>query len=113
MEYKVRLDLLIDPVEHSVICPKCGHNYSHIREVFTRLGIDPVEGGRPYQGTIARGATLHERRACLVIVFEGECGHIFEWQIQQHKGNDYATAKYIRWNVEDYGPEPEEPSGAQ
>jgi len=94
MNYHLDLDLLIDPVEHTVICPKCGYNYTHVSEVFTRLGVDPCEGGVAYSGTIAKGVVPGERRDCLVIRFEGECGHTFEWQIQQHKGNNYATAVF-------------------
>ena len=101
--YLCHLDRLIDPMSFAVICPKCGGDYSHIQEVFTRLGHDPVEGGVAYPGTIAKGV-CESRRDCLVIKFDGECGHLFEWQIQQHKGNNYVTAVVTGWN-EDYGPE--------
>jgi len=86
---------IVDPhEENTVLCPVCRYNYSHVIEVFTRLGVDPKEGGAAYKGTLAKGVVPHERRDCLVIVFEGECGHVFEWQIQQHKGYNFVTAVY-------------------
>jgi hypothetical protein len=71
--------------EVSIKCPECGANESHIREVFTRLGTDPHEGGHAYQGTTGKGTT-NERRDALVVVFDGECKHGWELVIQQHKG---------------------------
>jgi hypothetical protein len=73
--------------EANIRCPACDFDYSHIREVFTRCGNDPHEGGGAYPGTVARGdVDLHERRDALVVVFDGECGHQWEFIIQQHKG---------------------------
>jgi hypothetical protein len=71
--------------EANVRCPECGFDYSHVREVFTRFGTDPYGGGHPYPGTVAKGTSRY-RRDALVIVFEGECGHLWELVIQQHKG---------------------------
>jgi len=77
----------------TVTCPECGSDYSHVADVFTRLGSDPYEA-RAYRGTKVLGA-VDERRSCLVIVFEGECGHTFELRIQQHKGNNFVTAEAV------------------
>jgi hypothetical protein len=75
-------------------CPVCQFDYSHIRAVFTRLGTD--EGRHPYPGTVARERTEHsERRAALVIVLDGECGHTWELVIQQHKGNNYVETRVL------------------
>lgn len=71
-----------------VLCPVCGSDYSHIREVFTRFGTDPYESGHAYSGTIAKGVDPRWRRDALVVVFDGECGHAWEFIIQQHKGNN-------------------------
>jgi hypothetical protein len=78
--------------EHNLACPACGSDYSHIREVFTRLGCDPGER-TVYPGTTARdGGSTRERRSALVAVFDGECGHVWELVVQQHKGiNGIAT----------------------
>lgn len=70
--------------EWSVACPTCGHDYSHIREAGTILGSDEYEA-RIYPNTRVVGTTP-ERRSALVIVFDGECGHSWEFRIQQHKG---------------------------
>ena len=71
--------------EANIRCPRCGSNYSHVREVFTRFGTDPNEGGHPYPGTVAKG-TSNYRRDAVVVAFDGECGHQWELIIQQHKG---------------------------
>jgi hypothetical protein len=68
----------------NVACPQCGYEYSHIREAGTYLGSDQHEAGI-YRGTSVLGVT-GERRSAIVILFEGECGHKWEWRIQQHKG---------------------------
>ena len=81
------------PKQESVKCPSCGTDYSHIREVFTRMGSDPNEA-RIYAGTRAKGTT-DERRSALVIVFDGECEHAWEWEIQQHKGNNLFSARLV------------------
>jgi len=105
--YLLHLDLLIDPVEHTIICPKCGHNYTHIVEVFTRLGADPPGDGVAYAGTIAKGVVLNERHGCLVIRLAGECGHLFEWHIQQYKGYNFVHSVVtgrdpsFDWSAED------------
>ena len=70
--------------ELSVHCPVCGDDYSHIRDVYTRVGTDPHEAG-VYPGTRAQGTT-DDRRSALAIVFAGECGHDWELCIQQQKG---------------------------
>jgi hypothetical protein len=36
-----------------------------------------------------------ERRAALVIVLDGECGHAWELVIQQHKGNNYVETRVL------------------
>ncbi len=77
--------------EVNIRCPECGANESHIREVFTRFGTDPHEGGHPYKGTTAKGTNPNSRRDALVIVFDGECPHAWELTIQQHKGINLLT----------------------
>jgi hypothetical protein len=105
LTYLVQLDSLVDPISRAVICPRCGFEYSHIQEVFTRLGHDPHEGGVAYAGTIAKGVVAGERRDCLVIKFKGECGHFFEWQIQQNKGNNHVTPVFTGRDEENFGPD--------
>ena len=68
----------------NLTCPVCRHDYSHIREVFSRLGSDEYEGGI-YPGTPIKGVTAY-RRSALVIALDGECGHRWNLIIQQHKG---------------------------
>jgi hypothetical protein len=92
--------------EQVMACPVCRNAYSHIREVFTRFGTDPHEGGQPYQGTVAKGVVEDERRDALVIVFDGECPHAWELVIQQHKGNDCV---YVRTVAPRPGMEEEQP----
>lgn len=83
----------LDGDETVVLCPVCGSDYSHIVNVFTRVGSDPFEAG-VYRGTKAAGEVGY-RRSCLVVVFEGECGHVFEWRVQQHKGNNFVQVAYV------------------
>lgn len=69
----------------ALTCPICGFYYSHIRDVFTRLGQDPHEA-TVYPGTRPIGLVPDERRSALIVCLDGECGHQWELQIQQHKG---------------------------
>jgi hypothetical protein len=78
-----------------VTCPTCGFDYSHIREVFTRPGCDPEEGASAYPGTQRIRPASSWRRPELVIVFDGECGHAWEMQIQQHKGQNLMGVEAI------------------
>jgi hypothetical protein len=99
-------DILMD---HQVMaCPVCRNAYSHIREVFTRFGIDPYEGGHPYQGTVGKGVVQDKRRDALVVVFDGECPHAWELVIQQHKGNDCVYVRMVapRPGMEEESDEP-------
>ena len=79
-----------DPL--TVCCPECGGTYSHIQSAYTRQGCDEFEGRDAYPGTVAIGVNAEERRAGIVVEFEGECGHLFEITIQQHKGVNFFTA---------------------
>jgi hypothetical protein len=69
-----------------IYCPICGFEYNHVRRVYTRMGSDSCEA-KVYEGTFASGSTEF-RRSALVIEFDGECGHAWEFIIQQHKGNN-------------------------
>ena len=89
----IRHGLYTDDEPTSILCPVCGSDYNHIRCAYTRLGSDPVEAG-VYDGTQARGKTM-ERRSALVVVFDGECNHSWEWEIQQHKGNNWLTVSQV------------------
>jgi len=71
-----------------IVCPECGSEYGHIREVFTRMGEDAAEAV-VYKGTVARGTVEGERRSAVAVVFDGECGHAWELRIQQHKGTNW------------------------
>ncbi len=75
------------PFETTVACPICGYTYTHVKEVFTRKGGD--EGG-VYPGTQVKGES-GERRSALVIQFECEVHHEFEFVIQQHKGENFTS----------------------
>jgi hypothetical protein len=81
--------------ELNIRCPVCGGDYSHIFEVFTRLGVDPLEGGRPYRGTVAKTVDTRMRRDSLVIVFHGECPHSWELIIEQHKGVNLVCVRVL------------------
>lgn len=83
----------LDGDETVILCAYCGSEYSHVVNVFTRIGSDPSEAGI-FRGTKA-GGSVDSRRSCLVVVFEGECGHVFEWRIQQHKGNNFLRVVYV------------------
>ena len=83
----------LDADETVILCPYCGFEYSHIVNVFTRIGSDPAEAGI-FRGTKA-GGSVKSRRSCLVVVFEGECGHVFEWRVRQHKGNNFLRVAYV------------------
>lgn len=76
-----------DPQNAYIACPLCGFEYTHIREVFSRLGGDESGGG--YPGTAISSYGSGSRRDALVIVFDGECGHAWELVIRQHKGSNY------------------------
>jgi hypothetical protein len=69
----------------AIKCPKCGCQFSHITEAGTMLGGDE---GRRYSGTEIIGTTP-DRRSALAILFQGECGHNWEFRIQQHKGTNF------------------------
>ena len=77
--------------EWAVACPTCGVDYSHVREAGTLLGEDE---GHVYPGTEAIGTT-GDRRSALRIVFDGECGHAWALQIQQHKGVNLVEVQTI------------------
>lgn len=66
-------------------CPKCGCEYSHVRDVYTRLGADPNEA-EVYRGTVVKEVQSAERRSAVSIMIKGECGHEWAVIIQQHKG---------------------------
>lgn len=83
----------IDPTEGTLLCPNCGHNFSHISKVFTRLGSDPLEAS-VYEGTAVNGST-RSRRSALVIEIDGECGHSWRWIVQQHKGQNFLELEPI------------------
>jgi len=68
----------------TVECPVCGFQYSHIREVYTRMGGDEYEA-KVYQGTEVKEQGA-ERRSALVIVVDGECEHAWKLIIKQLKG---------------------------
>lgn len=76
-------------------CPECGSDYGHIRKVHTLLGTDPIEAGPAYVGTEIGGAT-NARRNALEVIIDGECGHVFSFIIQQHKGNLFVSTETKR-----------------
>lgn len=82
--------------EGQVLCPVCLFDYSHVRNVFTRRGS--TSEAVVYPGTQVKDWT-GARRSALVVIFHGECGHRWEWVIQQEKG-----INRIGYNVLD--PEP-------
>jgi uncharacterized Zn finger protein len=70
------------------ICPVCGDEWSHVREVFTRLGYDRDEAAI-YEGTPVKEYSDGWRRSAVVVVVDGECGHVWNFIIQQHKGVNF------------------------
>lgn len=81
--------------EWAIACPTCAFDYSHIAGVFTRCGSDRDEAeSQAYHGAPPLDCTS-ARRSALVIVFDGECGHIWEMEIQQHKGNNLVRSKAL------------------
>lgn len=81
-----------DDGETTLTCPLCGYGYSHIREVFTRMGSDQYEAGI-YAETKVKAITTGERRSALVIAIDGECGHRWNLIIQQHKGINFVEVE--------------------
>jgi hypothetical protein len=101
---RIPKNAIIDPMDATVLCPKCRDSRSHIVNVFTRLGVNPNEAV-VYPGTQALGVVPTQQGSCLVIVFEGECGHVFEWRIQLCYGDsNFVHAKFIRSLVQDNVP---------
>jgi hypothetical protein len=76
--------------EDTLVCPMCSFDHTHIRSVFTEVG--PEEGGGPYPGTTT-GRPGRDRRNCLVVVVDGECGHSWELRVQQRKGINYLSQR--------------------
>lgn len=70
---------------YDLLCPVCHHECNHIQEVFTLTGSDEHEAIGAYPGTQSKGST-GERRSALVMRIAGECGHVWDLIIQQHKG---------------------------
>lgn len=76
-------------------CVVCGHEWTHVRTAYTSFGTDESEGGRPYDGTVARGVRNRWRRDALVIEISAECGHEFALILQQHKGSTFLRVKRL------------------
>ena len=77
----------------TILCPVCHSLYTHVSRVHTRFGMDEYEGGRAYEGTVARGTSHDWRRDGLVITFWCEQEHDFELIIQQHKGLSFLLVR--------------------
>ncbi len=76
-----------DGTECVMLCPVCGHDYTHPIGAWTLLGDDPWEAGI-YAGTQAIGTT-DWRRSAIVVAFSCESEHEFAIVVQQHKGNNF------------------------
>lgn len=91
--------------EWLVHCPHCNFDYSsHVGVLeFRRLDEagDCVEDGQTYMSAPGRSDWVptsqnpSPRRGGVVIVFEGECGHVWELLLSQHKGQTFINVGRI------------------
>jgi hypothetical protein len=82
--------------EYKLLCPKCGYDYTHVKHALSMSGGD--EGGPDKNGLIYGIPPVREtpfRRNALGIEVLGECGHLFEIILQQHKGQTFITSNYV------------------
>ena len=63
-------------------CPICNFDYSHIQEI-------KILNSDEYKAWPGRGS-------CIVIPFEGECGHAWNICIGFHKGQNFAFIDVVR-----------------
>ena len=91
---------LVGPDWTVLCCPVCGYSNTHVSEAYTRLGNDEYEGGRPYTGTVAKGVAGF-RRDGLVVEIWGECGHTFQFILQQHKGFTFVLYRVALYDGEE------------
>lgn len=81
-----------------LLCPSCSFPYQHHNKVreFVRMsgedgtsvvGVPGVAGWAPDENNPSR------RRGAVVIEFRGECGHDWQLEIVQHKGETFMSAR--------------------
>jgi len=78
-------------------CPCCGCGYTHIQKTYALEGSDPFEGGSE-DGELFNvpvGGLSEYRRGALVVEFWAECGHSFEVELQQHRGETFLTPRML------------------
>lgn len=73
-----------------LVCPTCGFEYTHPKEVVRLLGWESREDGPLKEGEVPDPSPL--RGDGFRIVFWGECGHNFGVDFSFHKGNTFVSA---------------------
>lgn len=83
--------------KYDLLCPLCNTHAecNHIQEVFTLTGTDKHAGRDAYSGTQSKGHT-GQRGSALVVRIAGECGHVWDLIIQQHKGRLHLKGEAAR-----------------
>ena len=94
--------------ELKLLCPVCKFDCTHVQRAYSLAGnpkgqpeSQPGPDGKLY-GVACQGY-VGERRGCLVIEVDGECGHSFRLNLQQHKGVTFVYCDGIG-SVDPYDP---------
>ncbi len=78
-----------------LVCPTCGFEYQKHGTV--REFVRPKEDGPSEEVSNGRTVPTEDnpspRRGAVVVDVEGECGHHWQLQIIQHKGQTFCTAR--------------------
>jgi hypothetical protein len=83
--------------EWLLACPECGCAYTHIQNVWSLEGACPFEGaaehGELFNAPV--GGTTENRRGALVISVWSECGHSFEIEFSNARGETFVRPRMI------------------
>jgi hypothetical protein len=78
-------------------CPVCGFEATHVQAVYTLIGGDESEG--LYRGSHLVARETSYRRDALAVRVHGECGHLWDIVLQQHKGNTFVRVDVLKSKV--------------
>jgi hypothetical protein len=81
----------------TLCCPTCAHEYSHVQAVYTLIGEDESRG--MYRGSHLVARQTPYRRDALAVRVQGECGHIWDFVFQQHKGQTFIRIDVLKKEV--------------
>ena len=78
-------------------CPLCGCRWTHLQKAYALEGSDPFDGGCEFGELygVPVGGISEYRRGALVVEFWAECGHSFEVELQQHRGETFLTPRML------------------